>query len=90
MKEHQHARLHVAMHLTKADIDLITESLREQFPGDLFEIVQDGDTDGMDVAIEHLGTAYVVEEGDNLTRDQIGRQILFGDKHVTIIEPVTP
>jgi hypothetical protein len=89
MKELQHVRLHAAAHLTQADLDMLLNSLQESFPDGVFEVVQDDDVQpGQDIAIEHVGTAYVVEEGDNLTKDQLVREFITGDQHVTIIVPM--
>jgi hypothetical protein len=85
MKQHEHVRFHLAKRLTEADIDRLRESIKDQFPDAWCEYVQDDETDGYDVAIEHVGTAYVTEESDPHTR--IMAEFVRGDQAITIIEP---
>lgn len=87
MREHPHIRLHIALHLPQDAIDMIVNAVQGKFPDAIIEAVQDGDTQGNDVAVEQLGTAYVVEKGDVLTHDQVVREFVTGDHMVTIIEP---
>jgi hypothetical protein len=87
MREHEHIRLHIARHLSQDAIDMVVTAIQTQYPTYIVEAVQDGDTQGDDIAIEHVGTAYVVEEGDVITKEQLLREFVTGDHMVTIIEP---
>ena len=80
-------RLHVAKRLPQGGIDTIVNAIKGQYPDMIIDVAQDDDTQGDDVAIEMLGTVYVVEEGDVLTKDQLVREFITGDHHVTIIIP---